>query len=321
MLQRSCSALRLVLLLGGLASLLSPPLQSQTASQAAQPGPNGGRVFQANARIVVLDVVVTGKNRRPLTGLHKQDFVLSEDGHPQTLTYFEEHTSAQPLPASQATLPELPPNVFTNIPRVKPSDAVMVLVLDSLNTPLDDQRYVRAQMLKYLKKLEPGRRIAIFILGTQLRLLQGFTDDPALLVAAINERKNGGGAQISPLLQSTAETAATQETIDALMQYAPEAAADMKQFEAEGNAARGDQRIKLTLEAFQQLAQYLAGIPGRKNVAWFSGAFPVAIFPDPSLPDRFGAERDDQAEIHKTDALLASAQVAIYPIGAEGVGR
>jgi VWFA-related protein len=317
---RSSSALRLVLLLGGLASLLSPPLPSQTASPTAQPVAGGGSVFQANARIVVLDVVVSGKNRRPLTGLHKQDFVLSEDGHPQTITFFEEHSSAQPLPANQETPPDLPPNVFTNIPRVKSGDPVTVLVLDSLNTPLDDQRFVRAQMLKYLKKLEPGRRIAIFILGTQLRLLQGFTDDPALLLAAINERKNGSGAQISPLLQSTAETAATQETIGALMQYAPDAAADMKQFAAEEGATRSDVRIKLTLQAFQQLAQYLAGIPGRKNVAWFSGAFPVALFPDPSLPDRFGAERDDQAEIHKTDALLASAQVAIYPIGAEGVG-
>ena len=236
MLLRSSSALRLVLLLGGLASFLSPPLPSQTATQPAKPDANEGRVFQANARIVVLDVVVTGKGRRPLTGLHKQDFVLSEDGHPQTITYFEEHTSAQPSPAN---LPDLPLNVFTNIPRVQPSDAVPVLVLDSLNTPLDDQRFVRTQMLKYLKKLEPGRRIAIFILGTQLRVLQGFTDDPTLLAAAINERKNGAGAQISPLLQSTAETAAVQETINGLMQYAPEAAADMKQFEAEGIAARG----------------------------------------------------------------------------------
>jgi VWFA-related protein len=311
---RSCSALRLVLLMGGLAGLFSAPLQSQTAPPEA----NGRRVFQANARIVVLDVVVTGKSRRPLTGLHKQDFVLSEDGHPQILTYFEEHTSAQP--ASQPTLLDLPPNVFTNIPRVNSSDAVMVLVLDSLNTPLDDQRYVRAQMLKYLKKLEPGRRVAIFILGTQLRLLQGFTDDPALLVAAISERKNRAGAQISPLLQSDAETAATQETINGLMQYAPDAAADMQQFAAEEGATRSNMRIQLTLVAFQQLAQYLSGIPGRKNVAWFSGAFPAAIFPDPTLPDRFGAQRDDQEEIHKTDALLASAQVAIYPIGAEGVG-
>ena len=69
----------------------------------------------------------------------------------------------------------------------------------------------------------------------------------------------------------------------------------------------------------QELAHYLAGIPGRKNIAWFSGAFPVAIVPDSALPEEFGAQRDNQEEVHKTDALLASAQVAIYPIAAEGV--
>jgi VWFA-related protein len=309
---RSCSASGLVLLLASLASLLSAPLQSQTEAQDA----NASQVFHTNARIVVLDVVVTGKNRRPLTGLHKQDFVLSEDGHPQTIGYFEEHTGEQPL---QVNPPTATPNIFTNIPRVKPSDSVTVLVLDSLNTPLDDQRFVRTQMLKYLKKPDLGRRIAIFTLGTQLRLIQNFTDDPALLAAAINNPKKGGAPESSPLLQSNAETAATQETINALRQYEPDGAANMQQFAAEEGATRSDARIKLTLEALQELAHYLAAIPGRKNVAWFSGAFPIAIFPDASLPDEFGTQRNDQEEVHKTDALLASAQVAIYPIAAEGI--
>ena len=187
---RSCSALRLALLTGGFASLLYAPLQSQTTPSDN----NGTHIFQANARIVVLDVVVTGKNHQPLTGLHQQDFVLSEDGHPQNITHFEEHTGAQPL---QINPPDQAPNIFTNIPRIKPSDSVTVLLFDSLNTPLDDQRFVREQMLKYIKKPDPGRRIAIFTLGTQLRLLHSFTDDPALLAAAINNQKNG--AETSPL--------------------------------------------------------------------------------------------------------------------------
>jgi len=311
-LQRCCAALVLVFLLGGLAVPLGPPLRSQ----AAPASDNTGRVFKANARIVVLDVVVSGKNHRPLTGLHQQDFVVSEDGHPQTIKSFEEHSGVAPL---QASLPDLPPNVFTNIPRVKPSDSVTVLVLDSLNTPLDDQRRVHAQVLKYLKKPQTGQRIAIFTLGTQLRLIQSFTDDPALLAAALNQRKNGVGAQTSPLLQSSAETAATQETVNALMEYAPEAAADMQQFAAEESSIRSDVRIKRTLDALQQLAHYLAAFPGRKNVAWFSGAFPLVIFADPSGSQPFGAQRDNQEEVRRTDALLAAAQVAIYPVGAEGV--
>jgi hypothetical protein len=54
-------------------------------------------------------------------------------------------------------------------------------------------------------------------------------------------------------------------------------------------------------------------------VAWFSGAFPVVIFPNPALPEPFGVQGDDQEQVRKTDALLASAQVAIYPIAAEGL--
>jgi VWFA-related protein len=307
----------LVLLPGVLAGAFSAPAQNQSASQTTPPAETSRNVFKANARIVVLDVVVAGKNHRPVTGLHKQDFLLSEDGHPQTITYFEEHTGAQPL---QAALPDLEPNVFTNTPLVKPSDSVTVLVLDSLNTPLADQGNVRSQVLKYLKKPQPGRRIAIFTLGTQLHFIQGFTDDPGLLAAAINRRKNGAGTKSSPLLQSSAERGADQEVVAALAEvHAEDAAAAMQQFMADQRSIRSDVRLKLTLEAFQQLAHYLAGIPGRKNVVWFSGAFPVILFPNPALRDAFGVQRDDQQEVRKTDALLASAQVAIYPVGAEGL--
>ncbi len=309
MLQRSCSALRLLLLLGF--TLLSAPLRSQTAS----PETSEPHVFKANAQIVVVDVVVTGKNGHPVPGLHKEDFLLSEDGHPQAITYFEEETGAQP---TQANLPALPPNIFSNIPRVKPSSSVTVLLLDTLNTPLADQSRVRAQMLKYLKSLQPGRRMAIFTLGTQLQFIQGFTDDPALLIAAINHKS--GSIETSPLLATNAETAADQERVAAMLEeHAVIAAAQLQQFMDDQSSARSGARLQITLEAFQQLAHYLAGFPGRKNVAWFSGAFPITIFPGAGLSGGFGAQRDDQEAVKKTDALLTSAQVAIYPIAAEGV--
>ena len=319
MLQRSCSAFRWLVLVGGLGGLLSSTLQSQTASQspgpAAVPGKSEPSVFKANARIVVLDVVITGRNHHPVTGLHKQDFLVTEDGKPQTITYFEEHTGAQP-DNSLAPL-NLPPNVFTNIPRIKPGDAVTVLLLDSLNTPLAEQSHVRSQVLKYLKKPQPGGRMAIFTLGSQLRLAQGFTDDPALLTAAINNRKNG--AANSPLLQSNAERGADQGVVAALAEQSPEMAAAMRQFLSDQNSTRSDVRVRLTLQAFQQLAHYLAGIPGRKNLVWFSGGFPVSLLPNSGVPNSFGVQRDDQQEVRETDALLASAQIAIYPVAAEGL--
>jgi VWFA-related protein len=303
----------LAIVLGGLAVSPGRPL----LSQAAAPGHDANQVFQANARIVVLDVVVTGKNHRPLTDLRQQDFVVSEDGTPQTVKNFEEHTASQ---GAQASAPELGPNLFTNIPRVKPVDSVTVLVMDSLNTPLDDQRRVRDQVLKYLKKPQAGQKIAIFTLQTQLRLIQSFSDDPELLAAAVKDKKNGVGEQVSQLLQSNGETAAAQETAAAMREFHSEEAAEaLEQFMAGQASVRSEARLKITLQALQELAHYLGGFSGRKNVVWFSDGFPLSIFPDSSLSDEFSAQRNDEEEVRKTDALLAAAQMAIYPVGAEGV--
>jgi hypothetical protein len=50
-----------------------------------------------------------------------------------------------------------------------------------------------------------------------------------------------------------------------------------------------------------------------------TGSFPAGILPNPDLTDPFGGEESFQEEIKKTRALLAAAQVALYPIGAEGL--
>src|SRR5271163_2827060 len=162
-----------VLLLGCLVTLLLPQLYGQTAV----PDENGHLVFKANARTVIVDVVVTGRDGKPVQGLRKEDFAVSEDDNAQQVSFSEEHKGAQPYPKN---LPDLPPNIFTNVPRVTPVDSVTVLLLDSLNTQVPDQSSVHAQVLKYLAGIQPGRRLAIFTLGNQLRYIQGFTSDPAV---------------------------------------------------------------------------------------------------------------------------------------------
>jgi VWFA-related protein len=303
-------------------SFLATPLLAQTAV----PDENGRLVFKANARTVLLDVVVTGRDGKPVKGLHKEDFQVGEDGHPQAITFFEEHSGAHPLNTSESSLPPLPPNIFTNIPRVPPSDAVTVLLLDSMNTQLADQSFVHAQMLKYLKNIPPGTRMAIFTLGNSLGYVQGFTDDASQLSAALSNPKLGGGPVSSPLLASSGEKAGNQQLTSQIQQAAsdtlsPEAAsaaAALQQFMAEQSASQNDLRVKTTLQAFQSLAGYLAGIPGRKNVIWFSSAFPLVLFPNPQLRDAFAVSREYDPLVRKTDAMLAAAQVAVYPVAAEG---
>jgi hypothetical protein len=68
------------------------------------------------------------------------------------------------------------------------------------------------------------------------------------------------------------------------------------------------------------LARYLTSVPGRKNVIWFSGSFPIAIFPDAGLVDPFVVGvADFEPEVRKTADLLAAGQVSLYPVAAEGL--
>ena len=48
-------------------------------------------------------------------------------------------------------------------------------------------------------------------------------------------------------------------------------------FQEEGAAMQTVVRIEDTLEALNELARYLGGLPGRKNVIWFSGSFPAFV--------------------------------------------
>ena len=175
-----------------LAASFSAPGLAAGQSPDAQPA----STLQANSNLVVVDVVVADSHHNPVHKLTKADFTVLEDGKPQAVKSFEEHTSAD-APAPLPPLPRLPPGMFTNYTAVAASGALNVLLLDSLNTPTLDKTRLREQVLDFLNEVKPGTRIAIFGITTQLLFLQGFTSDPAVLRAVLSSKK--GAPKPSPL--------------------------------------------------------------------------------------------------------------------------
>ena len=53
-----------------------------------------------------------------------------------------------------------------------------------------DQIYSRQEATKYLKSMPAGMQVALLRMGNELSILQGFTSNPELLIAAMNEKKN-----------------------------------------------------------------------------------------------------------------------------------
>lgn len=75
----------LLLLLGSV--LLAFALQ-MAAQRPSSPGTDEIPLLKANARAVLVDVVVTDSHGNPVTGLHQQDFKLTENGKPESVVFF-----------------------------------------------------------------------------------------------------------------------------------------------------------------------------------------------------------------------------------------
>ena len=283
---------------------------------------DSGTTLKVNSRAVLVDVIVTDRNGNPVKGLKQEDFRLLEQAAPQSIAYFEEHSSEDLANRSQKMqFPELPPNVFSNYSPLPTPPAVNVLLLDALNTPMSDQMYLKQAAKHYLKTLKPGTRLAIFTMSMRLSYIQGFSDDPAVLATAMGYRKNDK-SQPAVLLQSQGESDA-QNTVIAMMVAAeqagsnanaftvpPQAIEAFQQFLQETRYAQDSDREYITLQNLNQLAAFLGSFPGRKNVIWMSGAFPLELFGQTAM--RF----DDS--IARTINLLSAARVAIYPVDVRG---
>src|SRR6202011_1421899 len=135
----------------------------------------------------------------------------------------------------------------------------------------------------------------------------GFTSDPGMLKAVAS----GKLGKNSPLLQDAVGGNGIQNTLaddDLEDQGAdPSTVANLRQFDAQQQSFQLQLRVKYTLDAMSQLARYLSTIPGRKNLIWFSGSFPISILPDTTstLPDPFAVVADYEKEFRETVNLLA----------------
>jgi VWFA-related protein len=316
--RRFCFLLPLIL-----SASLILPLHAQTVAEAGQ-----ARVptLNVDTKAVILEVVVTKGEDDAVRGLHQGDFQVMEDGVPQPVSFFEEHSGASVRPAEPAALP---PNVFTNVSTVAAGDVVNVLLVDSLNTLREDQSMVRDHLVAYLKTMRPGTPMAIFALESKLRLVQGFTGDSGTLLAALEDKTTGVLVKTTGVSRTSQDNAYERENLDVMKGMVPtsQPIEVMQNSGAIGGSRRAqegrggyqdEERIAMTAGALQVLARYLANIPGRKNLIWFASSFPGGLFPDSKGKDSLKAGEETR-QLKTTADLLALSQVAIYPVAARGV--
>jgi VWFA-related protein len=324
--------------------LLAASLPAVVVAQQS-PAPAPDLNIHSTTRIVLVDAIVTDAQSQPVTGLKSSEFQILEDGKPRNIAFFSDESHPQ---QSATPPPKLPPGVFTNRPEYRrASGPLTILLMDGLNTPPQNQIYVREQILAYLKSLNlSGTGTAVLALSNELTVLQDFTTNPQLLQSAVRAYQptrtvaDLQSPKIDIPVQTGADNAPAQAAVPSpgLAKYGsfPNGTIDPAEavfadvpgdtssfaelyqllFRLEKMIADDEQdlRVRRTLAALRAISQSVAGYPGRKTLIWFSFGFPFKL----ALDDRLDLDLSKSygTDIKQVSALLTQSNVAVYPIDA-----
>ncbi len=264
------------------AALVSAPvINAQTLTPVPKVEPARATPLPAlkvNARLVVLDVVVTDRTGKSVEGLTTQDFQVFEDGELQHIRSLEPpsgHSLPSASVAADASIvydPAQPEN-FGQSP-------VNILVLDQLNTHFADSSYARRCLRDYL--------------ASQPALLA----QPTTLLSVDDNRFR----QLQMLTRNR----------DSLLHALAAAPAQYPwTLEVNGKTDHGPiERLDQSLRALEEITQSYARIPGRKNLIWVGGGFPSL---DPEALDGDDLQEVKDALRHVTDVLL-DTRVTFYAV-------
>jgi len=292
--RRSAGALRL------LAFVLAT---CSTAAPRAQ-GPGSQRpVFRTGTELVLVNVVVRDRNGAVVRGLTQDDFAITEDDKPQTITSFdfEELDREEPL-ASEPQQPVLEKRPASARPLAAPVEApapvkidmhgrrLIVLFFDlSSMQPEEIDRAVKAAHEYVDQKLSPADLIAVASFSTSLRVDQDFTAEREVLDKAVDAFGSASGQGFEEGMTGDAEG-----TPDSGAAFTPD--------DTEFNIFNTDRR----LDALQSLSNALSGIEQKKSVIYFSSGM-----------SQSGS--DNQVELRRTIDRANRANVSIYAADMRGL--
>jgi VWFA-related protein len=304
------------------ATVQAPPSPAPAQEPPARPIPGVG----VTTELLELDVVVTGKDGRPLTDLSAADFEILEDGRPQPLTHFARGFGSGPgTPAA----PERPGGPAPFPDEATPRGRYLVLAVDDYHIQPSELSTVRDVLNRYVdEQVKADDEVAVVATSGSLGALQQFTSDRAVLRRAIDRLRAHDRSFRPPLdvpritdyqaqLIDMGDLEALSLAVEEIMRTEPLAR------QTGTNQSRLEQRVRtmsrqivsstahvtsLTFQALERVVRTMLPLRGRKVVAFFSGGFFLGS-------SRESSRRDLEVI---ADAALRSG-VVIYTMDARGL--
>jgi len=310
-----------------LASLLfSLSVQSQQKATIAGPPP---LVEKIDVSVVNVDVTVTDRHGQPVAGLTQNDFVVFEDGKPQTITNFylvenagvHETTNA----AAEAKRPE---QRFRR--------KVLVLI-DNRNTTKHARNEALVKLEQFIDAhFDDGRYDwSIATLDSRVHLVLPMTSDKRVLHSVVQEiQRHGTTHELRALIGHGDSAAAPMGTDDAsgdrVHQQIASFGTENKNFDQEMNLAEQTMFAASSTAAIVEAARAFGSGEGRKMILLVTGHMPFGnvsplsrVGEGPMLANHIeNITRNDRQLTTLRDHLIHEANASntsFYIIDAEGL--
>ncbi|MFZ3201707.1 MAG: VWA domain-containing protein [Candidatus Acidiferrales bacterium] len=324
----SVSAILLAAVMVAIAGAQSPspnsPASSSPPQTQQQQSPQSGNVLRVKTHVVTVDVVATDSHGNAVRDLKPGEFTVPDNG-PQKIAHFtfiDKSASTETATLASAAQPH-PKGFYTNQAAFAGLAAPpTVLLVDALNTMAQAQAVAHSQMVRLITMLPAGTPVAVLTLNDRLVLLQDFTTDPALLRSALDRSPSRSALletdpQLDPDSVSNAHVSA--EALNHINLSSDPMATAHADFNKEVYEKGMTARVDITTSALEEIADYLRGYPGRKNLIWLSSSFPLSLFPRLDYGSAFAGTADYSAQVQRAANALSDAQVAVNPVNPEGL--
>ena len=164
--------MRLVVLAGLVAASTLAP------QDPSQPVPR----FRGGVDVVLLDVSVLDRDRRPVRGLTAADFTIFEEGRPQPIVSFDELDAPEPDGSLVPWMRDVAPDVRTNTDDQR---RIILIILDDATISFRYRQNVRRIGRTIVDQLGPADQAAV-VYTADNRKSQDFTNDRQVLRSAVD---------------------------------------------------------------------------------------------------------------------------------------
>src|SRR6185503_6733737 len=274
-------------------------------------------VIRVKSNLVNIDVIVKDKKGKYVSDLKAEDFVVTENGQPQKIEFFD-----APLSKSETKKPNetgaTTSTTTTSTPPTVPRHYVS-LVLDSQTTDLTNLKQLREGAIKYVREqVTEADAVAILSVTNGLQMLQPFTRDKAKLIATIENLGGTSGARNAEIKDVNENIASLRDFLNnapspseittaaagSSMASVLIAQTVLQQF-IRMRTALSVQQARPVLAALAAIAEGLRRIPGKKTLVLFSQGFVT-----PAVLDW---------QVQSTIDIANRANVAVYIIDSAGL--